>query len=284
MRQKLNESVHILDLIKKNPLIFLPQDKDFAQVKTWYISSIDSLSNQADSNFLARQVNSWILFQKAEEDKLTLLFRRLIASILLQLNDFSSIILNKCTTFSTTYEIKEAIKIIIQHATTLESDRVKHKKLLDNQLTLLSKNNTQSVSTSSQSTSTSSQNASTQATPKYWIWSRSHENWRRTIYLDKKTKNNVYSVKMGGVEFQGYRACPLFDSVQQAEAFLDNFKQGKSASRREPDYLQMFTYKVVEINDKKYKTLNFITSKDLQNYILVDTMCGKAYLDSRITF
>lgn len=277
MRQKLNESVQILDLIKKNPLIFLPSDKDFAQIKTWYIASLDSLNNQADSNFLERQVNSWILFQKAEEDKLNLLFRRLIASILLQLSEFSSVILNKCTAFSTKYEIKEAIKIIIQHATTLESDRVKHKNLLDSQLTLLSKNNTQNVSNSSQ-------NTPTQSTPKYWIWCRSPEDWRRAIYLDKKTKNNVYSVKMGGIEFRAYWLCPLFDSVQQAEAFLDNFKNGKSATKREPDYLQAFNYKVVEITDKKYKNLNFITNTDLQNYVLVDTMCGKAYLDCRVNF
>lgn len=280
MRQKLNESVQILDLIKKNPLIFLPSDKDFAQIKTWYIFSLDSINNNESANdFLERQVNYWILVLKTEEDKLNLLFRRLIASILLQLKDFSSIILNECTAFSTKYEIKEAIKIIIQHATTLESDRLKHKDLLNKQLKLTSvfKNSTQSVSTSSQ-------NTQTQPTPKYWIWSRSPEDYRRTIYLDKKTKNNVYSVKMGGIEFRSYRACPLFDSVQQAEAFLDNFKNGKSKTILKPDYLQMFNYKVVEITDKKYKTLNFINSTDLQNYVLVDTMCGKAYLDSRVNF
>ena len=282
MRQKLNESVQILDLIKKNPLIFLPSDYDFAQIKTWYVASLDSSINQTNSNnstndFLERQVISWVLSQKTEEDKLNVLFRRLIASILLQLNEFSNIILNKCTAFSTTYEIKEAIKIIIQYATELESARLKHKDLLDRRLTLLSKNCTQNVSTSSQ-------NTSTYFTPKYWIWCRSPEDWRRTIYLDKKTKNNVYSVKMGGMDFKSYRACPLFDSVQQAEAFLDNFKNGKSATKREPAYLQMFNYKVVEITDKKYKTLNFINSTDLQNYVLVDTMCGEAYIDSRVSF
>lgn len=277
MRQKLNESVQILDLVKKNPLIFLPLDNDFAQIKTCYVASLDSSISQTNrynstNDFLERQVISWALFKKTAEDKLSVLFRRLIASILLQLNEFSNIILNKCTVYSTTYEIKEAIKIIIQYATDLESARVKHKDLLDRQLALLSKNSAQNVSTSSQKT------------PKYWIWCRSPENWRRTIYLDKKTKNNVYSVKMGGMDFNSHQSCPLFDSVQQAQAFLDNFKNGNSATRREPAYLQAFNYKIIEITDKKYKNLNFITSTDLQNYVLVNTMCGEAYIDSRVNF
>ncbi len=279
MSQKLIESVDINNLISTDINDFIPVETDFGQVVAWYVNSLESFNLQTTTNktlfdFLDHSAACWILRVKSPEDKVKLIFRRLVASIVLKINDFSNVLVEQCCKFVTKDELRSALKTIAQQANLFETRREKYKDVLETQLTLVTKINTQN-----QFNSSSSQNL-----PKYWIWCRSPEDWRRTIYLDKKTKNDVYSVKMGGMDFRSYRACPLFDSVQQAEVFLDNFKDGKSATKREPSYLQTFNYKIIEITDTKHKNLNFITSTDLQNYVLVDTMCGKAYLDCRITF
>ena len=275
MNQKLTESVDINKLISVNVNDFIPVETDFGQVVAWYVISLESFNLQTNTNkplsdFLDHIAASWILRTNSQEDKVKLLIRRLVASVVLKINDFSNVLLEQCRKFVARDELKEALRTIAQYADLFEAKRANYKNDLEKQLALVTNNSTQSQPN----------NSSSQNLPKYWIKTKSPEGWLRVIYLDKKNSNGEYTVKIGGAEYVsdfGQNAIPFFDSLKQAEDFIVNIQLGKSSTRRPLSYINTFNFKIVDINDKRYNRTLY--KQNLQDYVLVKTACGEAYIN-----
>lgn len=269
MSQKLIESVDINKLISVDINDFIPSEIDFEQVVAWYVFSLTSFDLQTDTNrpladFLDHGATCWILRVKSQEDKVKLIFRRLVASVVLKINDFSSVLLEQCRKFVSGDEIKDTLKTIAQYADLFEAHRANYKNVLEKKLIISTK-----INNLNQSNSSGSQNL-----PKYWISAMSPEGWRRFIYLDKKNSNLEYTVQIGTAEYfikSGLNAIPFFDSLKQANDFIENIKVGKSST------LNGFIFNIVEISSTK--SGNIIRQQNLQDYVLVDTTYGKAYLN-----
>lgn len=275
MSQKLIESVDINKLISADINDFIPTATDFGQIVVCYVNSLESIILQTDTNytiteFLDHKAVCWILPVKSPEDKVKVLFRRLVASVVLKISDFSNVLLEQCRKFVAGDELKDALKRIAYHADLFEALRANYKNVLERQITLVTK-----TSNLGQPNNSGSQNL-----PKYWITTKSPEGWRRVIYLDKKNSNGEYTVKIGGAEYIhdfGPNAIPFFDSLKQAEDFIVNIQLGKSSTRRPLNYINTFNFKIVDISDKKYNKVLY--KQNLQNYILVKTACGEAYIN-----
>ena len=164
MNQKLTESVDINKLISVNVNDFIPVETDFGQVVAWYVVSLESVNLQTNTNkplsdFLDHIAASWILRTNSQEDKVKLLIRRLVASVVLKINDFSNVLLEQCRKFVARDELKEALRTIAQYADLFEAKRANYKNDLEKQLALVTNNSTQSQPN----------NSSSQNLPKYWI-------------------------------------------------------------------------------------------------------------------
>lgn len=277
MIKNLIESVDINELISINVSDFIPIEEDFDEVVNWYVKysevvNLQTNTNKTLSEYLNDYISEWVSQGSSSKDQIKILFRRLIASVVLKINDFSNIWLLWCCIYVSKDELRQAIKTIAQQADLFEAYREKYKNVLEQQLSLITKNNNQS-----QSTTSSSQNL-----PKYWISTKSPEGWRRTLYLDKKNSNGEYTVKFGAAEYVsnfGPDAIPFFDSLKQANDFITNIQLGKCSTRRSLDYVKKFIFNIVEINNKKYNKVLY--KQNLQDYVLVNTACGKAYINKQ---
>ena len=86
MSQNLIESVDINKLISVDINDFIPTETDFGQVVAWYVNSLESFNLQTTtimtlSKFLDHSAACWILRTKSHDDRVKLIFRRLVASV-----------------------------------------------------------------------------------------------------------------------------------------------------------------------------------------------------------
>lgn len=94
---------------------------------------------------------------------------------------------------------------------------------------------------------------------------------RRHIYLGKKV-GNIYKVYVGGATVTSWYNEPFFDSVTQAEAFINNV--GNLQLINNPiTYEYTITDKPILISGLPYNCIS-----DLTHCVLVDTECGPAYI------
>jgi predicted nucleotidyltransferase len=92
---------------------------------------------------------------------------------------------------------------------------------------------------------------------------------RRHIYLTKKSSNS-YKVSIGGASVTSWFNEPFFDSIQQAEAFLQNITKASTSTN-----VVGFNY---SITDKPVALGTNIAISDLSNCVLINSACGPAYI------
>lgn len=273
-QNKINESINVRDLINSNLDIFVPKEDDFKQVAIWYTYGIKESQSSTTNGMLAELLElfarTWTLSFTSQEDKVIMLVKRLIASVVLKTSEFSKHLLAEILKYINKNEVKEILTEVSALAKSFENYRLSYSNMLKKWSSNVVQNNTNSTCA----------NGASQHNPKYWITTKSPEGWRRVIYLDKKKQNGEYSVKIGGAEYtgdHGYDAIPLFDSTQQAIDFVNNIKAGKSSTRRPTSYVSLFNFNIVDITNRKYS--QSLYKQNLQDYVLVNTECGDAYIN-----
>lgn len=274
MSNKISESIDVKELINTKIDIFIPNEDDFKQIVIWYLYALDDIksptNNSSIEELLSAFINLWTITFNMPEEKISMLIKRLTASIVLQIKEFSKLLLDETLKHINKNELKEILNKLSDLAKSFE----KYRAIYSDKLKSWSNNSAANGQNGSNTNKNNSSNS------KYWISTKSPEGWRRTIYLDKKKANGEYSVKIGGAEYTkdcGYDAIPLFDSTQQATDFVNNIKAGKSSTRRSSSYVSLFTFIIVDINNRKYS--QSLYKQNLQDYVLVNTECGEAYIN-----
>lgn len=266
---------NINELINNDLYAFSPAEEDFEKIIECYTHSLIQFNFPSNSESLEKIVYKnmvhWVTRALNDEIRIKILVKRLVASVVLKIKVFSDVLVDQCLTLIDKRQLKEILNKLAPLAQNFEGFRVKYSTILTHVSTIV----TDASNNQNQTTTSSSQN-----TPKYWITTKSPEGWRRVIYLDKKKQNGEYSVKIGGAEYtgdHGYDAIPLFDSTQQAIDFVNNVKAGKSSTRRPTSYVSLFNFNIVDITNRKYS--QSLYKQNLQDYVLVNTECGDAYIN-----
>lgn len=95
---------------------------------------------------------------------------------------------------------------------------------------------------------------------------------RRHIYLTKKSSNS-YKVSIGGASVTSWFNEPFFDSIQQAEAFLQNITKASTNTN-----VAGFNY---SITDKPVALGTNVAISDLSHCVLINSACGPAYIHTQ---
>lgn len=95
---------------------------------------------------------------------------------------------------------------------------------------------------------------------------------RRHIYLTKKSSNS-YKVSIGGASVTSWFNEPFFDSIQQAEAFLQNITKASTNTN-----VAGFNY---SITDKPVVLGTNVVISDLSHCVLINSACGPAYIHTQ---
>ena len=105
---------------------------------------------------------------------------------------------------------------------------------------------------------------------------------RRHLYIGKKV-SNTYNISIGGSMLANHTWYdePLFENLQQAEEFIKNVNPNNiSTVVKTMNFRYSITSKPIDLGYKDANG-NPVTIKDLSGAVLVDTVCGPAYVQRK---
>lgn len=261
-----------ITLFNRNVNNYIPKKIDFEQVAEIYTKALRDIVNQKHINLfglegkLAFAVRKQVYPDYTSDTAAEVIFRWLIASICLKLNEFSKILLEYCNDFATNQELKYAIGRVTSFSDKFEWYRQECTNQLEKNSKTLNK-----VTSKNNSGNANVQ----QEIPKYWILMEWDAGAKTAIVIKYPYGFEVCSDNFDYINRHGVKNILLFDSLQQAQNFINNLKQNESyfSTNKVVNYA---SYEIIDISSNKY--IKAFCSINLQDYIKVMTPCGEAYM------